>query len=167
MAVLFFIILVLLYIMSQFVVDYSLEKVSIRYFLMFLGIAASAIALLFRSIDKKQLFCDSESWIQGHAIWHCGGALFSLFIFAFYFSEQEKPIDYSIAQSISNRFDLEMQDRIPENSVSEDKDQVAENVQNPFVLTEKQEINLLRQMQRFDPHKFLAKHYDFEAQRLK
>jgi hypothetical protein len=124
----------------------------------------SITGLIFKLLDNTSMLCAADSWIQGHAIWHCLGALSSLFMFLFYYSEQGKPIDYSRAHLYDGILEQQVE---PQKSVDETIPMDGTVIDVPLVLTEKQERILTKQMLKFDPREFLNEHYDYEKQRLK
>jgi len=51
-----------------------------------------AFAFLIWLADTYKVFCQPNSLIQGHAIWHILGAISSLLVFKYYYSERSKPV---------------------------------------------------------------------------
>jgi hypothetical protein len=67
---------------------------SLRFF--YLSMASMSVAISFSALDLKRIVCSpSNHWIQGHAIWHCFGALGLYFSFL-----HHRQFDQSLADSI-------------------------------------------------------------------
>lgn len=57
-----------------------------------LGVGSLIVAFIIWNLSRTQdsLFCDPNSLIQGHAMWHLLDALGAYFVFVFYTTEQDK-----------------------------------------------------------------------------
>lgn len=85
--------MVLLYIISQYVVDRIIKPVIYyRYWAAALG--SLATGFLFWIMDNNHHWCAPTSLLQGHGVWHSLDALASFFIFVFYLSEDYQPEEY-------------------------------------------------------------------------
>ena len=131
----------------QIVVDHS-KHAKISHAVFIIGLIVTVAAFILKAFDKA--VCMPESILQGHALWHVLSAAASLCMYLFYYSESDKPLDFEIE---------------PESEPMELQEETQTML--PFVITEEHEKILTKQIQKFDPTEFLAKHYNFETKTLR
>ncbi|MEK7727049.1 MAG: hypothetical protein AAB354_01485, partial [candidate division KSB1 bacterium] len=51
------------------------------------AVFALALAGIFFLLDLTKIFCFPQSWLQGHALWHLGGALAAGLLYQHYRTE--------------------------------------------------------------------------------
>ncbi|HZU86183.1 MAG TPA: ceramidase domain-containing protein [Anaerolineaceae bacterium] len=66
------------------------RKPAILVRLFFAGLATFAAGYAFWLLDNGRAWCDPNSWLQGHSLWHLGGATACGLLYLYYRSEQEK-----------------------------------------------------------------------------
>jgi magnesium-transporting ATPase (P-type) len=144
----YFFMLMVALVTLQIVVDHS-RRAKINHTIFIIGLIVTIVAFVLKAFDN--VACMPESILQGHALWHVLSAAASLCMYLFYYSENEKPLDFEIVQE------------------PEPMEELQEETQTmlPFVITEEHEKMLTKQIQKFDPTEFLAKHYDFETKKLR
>ncbi len=52
------------------------------------GLASFGLAYVVWTLDNTGVWCDPNSWIQGHALWHLFGALATVLAFIYYWREE-------------------------------------------------------------------------------
>lgn len=79
-----------LLILAALVLAYAAQTRTPRKYLA-AAVATLLLSFLFFLLDLTKIFCAPKSWLQGHALWHLGGALSAGLLYQHYRTEKDLP----------------------------------------------------------------------------